>query len=88
MFFLYVKPDPLILVSGYGESFLIFLTVFSFFNGMFVYAMMYQIVFLKKTYDSYRGRTEMTKQISLFPSKNGIRPLLKKHNGRYFLPLI
>ena len=69
MFFLYVKPDPLILLSGYGESFLIFLTVFSFFNGMFVYAMMYQIVFLKKTYDSYRGRTENDKANFTVPFK-------------------
>ena len=36
---------------------------------MFVYAMMYQIVFLKKTYDSYRGRTENDKANFTVPFK-------------------
>ena len=36
---------------------------------MFVYAMMYQIVFLKKTDDSYRGRRENDKANFIVPFK-------------------
>ena len=53
---------------------------------MFVYAMMYQIIFIKekKTDDSYRAEQKMTKLISLPPSKNGIHPFLKRHDGQTF----
>ena len=41
---------------------------------MFVYAMMYEIVFLKKTDDSYRGRTENDSKFHCSLQKMGSAP--------------